>query len=370
MYSVEARIIEGMRTIGFRLSDNNGKLYDYPAERILEMAALGQIKNAVLLRDRLAGNNFNLNKLKKINVAELIKKEEAINTIFWKNRKLTVVPFSIRKAYEYIKHISRVSEAHNEVIAFYMPDNLREYGGNLSSGALPKWDFKKIFVKAAGLDKKGNDDNSAVNESYIYRTFSKIGINIANAFPIVVVFREDSGQIRIAEASISMKFKGNLEYYRDIRNSLREGNFIFSNSELYDFIARYPLCKDDFIKMCLLDIMVYQEDRHVKNFGVIGDKMAPLYDNGASLGYDSDYIGNSSDVGFKAFGKKYIDVIQEVSEIKRFSISISGKVLEKGLLSSRIYFKNIIDNKKLRQVEEYITNSIRVINHLEGVRIC
>jgi hypothetical protein len=372
LYHIEARIIEGTHTIGFRLSDDNGKLYDYSTDRVLRLATSEHIDNAVSQSGKLVGNNFNLNTLKKINAAELIKeaKIQAITTIAWKNRMITVDLFDAKKAIEYIKRISEAEEAYSEVEAFYMPDDLRTHSGHLSSGALPKWDFGEIFVKATGTDKRGNDNYSAVNESYIYRTFNGTGINIANAFPVVAVFKEDNGQTRAATASISMKFSGNLEYYRDIRNRLQDDNSIFANSQLYNFISEYPLCADDFVKMCLLDIMTYQEDRHVKNFGVIGNVLAPLYDNGASLGYDGEYIGDPYDAVFKAFGKKYVNIVQEVDEIRQCDIEISGDILGKGILSSKKYFKNIIDNKKLRQIEKYIMNSISVVNQLKGVRIC
>ncbi|MDR1205151.1 MAG: hypothetical protein LBL26_06675 [Peptococcaceae bacterium] len=65
MYHIEARIIEGMQTIGFRLSDDSGKLYDYSAERVLRLVASKHIDNAAARSGKLAGHNFNLNTLKK-----------------------------------------------------------------------------------------------------------------------------------------------------------------------------------------------------------------------------------------------------------------------------------------------------------------
>jgi hypothetical protein len=290
--------------------------------------------------------------------------------VLWKDKNLAVNDFAYSSINEYIEIISASETAYNDIKALYMPEQYRKYVTGLSSGVLPKWDFGTIFIKASGEGRYGEEDFSAINESYIYKTFNGLGINIANAYPIVAVFSENNST-KVRTAMVSSKFKGNLEYYRDIRNNIEVLNKdqLFKNSQIYDFITQYKTCANDFIQMCVLDILTHQEDRHTKNFGIINAVLSPIYDNGASLGYDRDNIGNPQDTYFKAFGKKYEEVINEAAEIEEFNIQIDKKTLIKNMNESKKYFSGILTADRLFMIEKYVIEAIDYINGIGGVSI-
>jgi hypothetical protein len=283
-----------------------------------------------------------------------------MSKIEYRGRVLDVEEFSIVEIDKYIEDISHSKKYIDDIKVFSMPNKFRRYGFGLSSGSLYKWDTGDIFIKTSGLFNEDNlyEDYSALNESYIYNTFGGIGLEIASAFPIVVVFQDDEYVHRELTGCVSRKFKGNLVYYRDMRRCFNKNSGLFGKTELEQLFDSNPECMQGMINMCILDILTYQEDRHSKNFGILDNTFAPVYDNGASYGYNRLRIGEPENARFKAFGKRYVDVLEELRAISRMSVTLD--IFNVNIKAPEL-FHGLIKENKLRAMESYTTRALKFI---------
>jgi len=71
-------------------------------------------------------------------------------------------------------------------------------------------------------------------------------------------------------------------------------NAIFNIDWICSHISREAM--QDYIRMILLDILMRQTDRHVKNIAFINNKMYPLFDNGRSLFFEEPDMLQEIDV--------------------------------------------------------------------------
>ena len=99
------------------------------------------------------------------------------------------------------------------------------------------------------------------------------------------------------------------------------------SGELYnDFCGIFPEFTDDVNKMCVFDLLMYQDDRHLSNFAVKFNDAGTrafydLYDNGRSLFYDigeqtvQNACGNIEQYA-TSFGEigTYYDVVMQIKE--------------------------------------------------------
>jgi hypothetical protein len=153
-------------------------------------------------------------------------------------------------------------------------------GTSLSSGVLPKWDLlnHSWMIKRQTVDKC-----DWANEVLVYHFCKCAGISCAEYYPVDIRYFDLELRRNVeCKAVLTKIFEGNLEHYRTLRDFYDFGS---ANDQIVDFLDRFPLCTQSFFDMLLVDFIFNQEDRHSKNFGVIGEKFAPLFDSGACLFY-------------------------------------------------------------------------------------
>ncbi|MEG0823474.1 MAG: hypothetical protein RR929_01490 [Erysipelotrichaceae bacterium] len=91
--------------------------------------------------------------------------------------------------------------------------------------------------------------------------------------------------------------------------------------------------------MLVIDYIMLNEDRHLRNFGVIRNvetldwiKVAPIYDTGQSLQSQTDYFEMNFNSGNGKFftNKKepYENIIRNVDKLERFDFSILDEVID------------------------------------------
>ena len=193
-------------------------------------------------------------------------------------------------------------------------DNSYHGGTTLSSGALPKWDIEEVFIKVCSISPEGQWLMDSLHESYAMDLFTHSGVSVADAVPAYVVFfntETRTEEVRLCE--VAVRFTGDITYYRDLRRMRNYGSI---NDELVDFTIDFPKITIGLLNMFAVDYIMNQEDRHVKNFGVLANGcFAPLYDNGCSLHYDwADANLNFTQNGVarvKFLAKDPMDMIQQ-----------------------------------------------------------
>jgi hypothetical protein len=120
-----------------------------------------------------------------------------------------------------------------------------------------------------------------VNEALVYDFCKLIGVSCAEYHPIgVKYFDTDLKSFVECGAVLTRIFKGDLVHYRDLRDIYGFGKH---NDQMIDFLNKCPKCVQGFSDMILVDFVFNQEDRHAKNFGVVGEAFAPLFDSGNCL---------------------------------------------------------------------------------------
>lgn len=138
------------------------------------------------------------------------------------------------------------------------------------------------------------------------------------------------------------------EFLVHVRRFFKEGE---RTDDLYgDLIKKFPALEYEISRMCLLDFLTRQDDRHLSNIAVLmrGDSRSfyPLYDNGRSLFYeDTDAFVSAAvkDVSAYAtsFGETgtYYDVVGRISRkwhIKdMINLDISREQVRAALADSR-----------------------------------
>jgi hypothetical protein len=273
--------------------------------------------------------------------------------IHYRGRDIELKEFDICEINDYVDAISKSNKYLNDIQAFSMPNNLHKYGLSLSSGTLYKWDTGDIFIKASDIDYL------ALNESYIYSTFQGLGVETANAFPVIVSFVDDDFKQKTLTGCISIKFKGNLVYYREIRKSFGRG--LLDVDEFVQFCNGYPDCIQGFIDMCAVDVLTHQDDRHSKNFGLIGGNLSPIYDNGASYGYNRLNIGVPHKAVFKAFGEPYTEIMNDVMRLSNKNITLDiSKVIDR-MIASNDLFEGLIKENKMAGMMKYAEEAVRCL---------
>jgi hypothetical protein len=71
---------------------------------------------------------------------------------------------------------------------------------------------------------------------------------------------------------------------------------------------------------------------------------------------------NPEDVKFKAFGKKYIDVLSEYRSITNTEEKINSYwILEQSITAARKYFEGMLDTRRLEDIERYILKAKQFI---------
>lgn len=161
------------------------------------------------------------------------------------------------------------------------------------------------------------------------------------------------------------------EFLVHVRRYFKDGE---RTGELYgDLINKFPSFKDDIDKMCLLDYITRQDDRHLSNIAILhsGNKETfyPLYDNGRSLFYESserevaesikDVVNYSTTFGEIGTYYEAVEKIAHSRDIKKLiNLNITESQILKVLKDSGIQEYRLEGNLK------WILNTLKVIKTL------
>lgn len=166
-------------------------------------------------------------------------------------------------------------------------DNLRELSlTSTSKGMLYKCigsvDGKKVFIKTGTKLRSKFSVLEPVSEVIASEIISKFNIECANNKLSTITLPNIKEEVLV---SISEDFVKENEEMMSIRSIL--GNT--SRENLYDKVVELiPELKLDIDRMIVMDFLINNIDRHLRNFSVInqeeeGMKFSPLYDHGLSL---------------------------------------------------------------------------------------
>ena len=173
-------------------------------------------------------------------------------------------------------------------------DDLRELSlTSTSKGMLYKCigsvNGKKVFIKTGTKLRNKFSVLEPVSEVISSEIISKFNIDCAKNELSKIVLPNMNEEVLV---SISEDFVKDNEEMMSIRSIL--GNV--SRENLYDkVVALIPNLKIDIDRMIVMDFLINNIDRHLRNFSIInengnGVKFAPLYDHGLSLYADiQDY---------------------------------------------------------------------------------
>lgn len=118
-----------------------------------------------------------------------------------------------------------------------------------------------------------------------------------------------------------------------IYNSFAKKNHISTYEHYIDSATRLgiPNIQESINKMILLDYIIYNQDRHLNNFGAIRNvdtleyiSTAPIFDNGSSLWYDKPIalINKEKNITCKPFKKTHEQQIQLITSFEFFDPSL------------------------------------------------
>ena len=152
-------------------------------------------------------------------------------------------------------------------------------GSTLSSGALPKWDLldNSYMIKRCSIDEYGNQLVDAVNEELIHHFCNELGVSSAYYRVVSIKYKDyETGLTKESQAVLTRIFDG-LVRYRDIRQRLSLGHRADAYLEFSEKFNVQPELND----LLFIDFITNQNDRHSKNFGLVGNQMSPIYDSGS-----------------------------------------------------------------------------------------
>ena len=123
--------------------------------------------------------------------------------------------------------------------------------------------------------------------------------------------------------------------------------------------------------MIVLDYIIANEDRHLNNFGAIRDAntlawigMAPIYDSGASLGFDKlpQQMKSEKDAACKPFKKRHIEQLGLVTDFGWIDFDkLSGvrDIIEAAFSDNRA--SEFIDVTRIKAIEDSVERRIDVL---------
>lgn len=163
------------------------------------------------------------------------------------------------------------------------------------------------------------------------------------------------------------------EYLVHARHFFKDGE---RTGEHYkDFVKKFPDFKIDMARMCLIDFVTRQDDRHLSNFAVLitkeGNKFYPLYDNGRSLFFEDtpEIVADAiSDIPLysTSFGEvgTYYDVIEDIA--REFPLS---KLINLDITENQII--QVLEDSRFKDYRfegslKWVTEAIRVLKSLNN----
>ena len=124
-------------------------------------------------------------------------------------------------------------------------------------------------------------------------------------------------------------------------------------------------------RMIVLDYIIANEDRHLNNFGAVRDAntlawigMAPIYDSGASLGFDKlpQQMKSEKDAACKPFKKRHIEQLGLVTDFGWIDFDkLSGvrDIIEAAFSDNRA--SEFIDATRIKAIEDSVERRIDVL---------
>jgi len=197
---------------------------------------------------------------------------------------------------------------------FDLTNTMYHGGTTFSSGALPKWDLlnRTFMIKRCGTDSDGSFLTDYLNETLVYAFCHLLKINCAYyRFVLIKYFDMELNTVIECPAVITEIFPGELIYYRDIRRIYNLGSI---NDQIIDFTDRFKV-GSHLNDLLLIDYIFNQQDRHSKNFGMVGGRLSPIYDSGSCLFYHiPDKLLNDQLIKdiprHKTFGKRQDELLE------------------------------------------------------------
>ena len=197
---------------------------------------------------------------------------------------------------------------------FDLTDMIYHGGTTLSSGTLPKWDLlnQTFMIKRCTIDGDGSFLTDYLNEMLVYVFCKILGIDCAYYRSIKIKYFDTELSSTIeCPAAFTKIFTGELIFYRDLR---RLHGFGASNDQIIDFTDHFMI-GPQFNDLLLIDYIFNQQDRHSKNFGMVGGRLSPIYDSGSCLFYHiPDKLLNDQLIGditrHKTFGKRQDELLE------------------------------------------------------------
>lgn len=162
--------------------------------------------------------------------------------------------------------------------------------GNLLKGT-SKQEDKLFFVKSGRILVRGQKGwgIEPITEVISAKLGQALGIDVAEQ-SLAVSRVERYGKSFNTLVNISPDFRAgkNLVYLQDLY-SLGE-----IDTPYFEDLIRFGVDKEKLVKMLMLDLIVFNEDRHNGNVALLGKELSPIYDNGYSMLYD-DICGMCGD---------------------------------------------------------------------------
>ncbi|MBU3133407.1 hypothetical protein KPL40_13190 [Clostridium gasigenes] len=166
-------------------------------------------------------------------------------------------------------------------------DNLRELRlTSTSKGMLYKCigniDEKKVFIKTGSKVKNKFSVLEPISEVIASEIIEKFNIECAKNTLSEMILPNLEEKVTV---SVSVDFLNEGEFLMSIRSLLGSA----SRDNLYEkVISMIPNCKLDLDKMIIMDFLINNIDRHLRNFSVVSKggeilKFSPLYDQGLAL---------------------------------------------------------------------------------------
>jgi len=263
-----------------------------------------------------------------------------------------------------IYHADITADNIDIITYFDLTSEIYHGGSTLSSGALPKWDLldNTFMIKRCSMDNYGNHQTDAVNEELIHLFCEELDIPSAYNRVVYIKYRDDeTDRIIEAQAAITKIFDG-LVHYRDIRRRNKLGRDMDEYLEFSENFKVQPVLND----MLFIDFITNQSDRHSKNFGLVGDKMFPIFDSGACLFFDiidselSESHYNKIP-NHKTFGKKLDELLLFALKYVHsgFSFVFDEKLIIEKFLRSLVKVEYFYSAERLKFMKEFVSRRIK-----------
>ncbi len=173
--------------------------------------------------------------------------------------------------------------------------SLYELDSNNSLGNLKKWvgilsNGTKVYIKSSS-SIRGHFNYECEAECISCILADLLGMKYVVHYKLDRLYLH-KGDKRGIKVCVSEDFIGNGSYATV--NSLVPNASLYTGVDKYNMIIKsFPSLRLHLDTMLVFDAIILNNDRHLRNIGVLNGSIIPLFDNGNSMFYDKtvDYIG-------------------------------------------------------------------------------